>query len=159
MKTRNYLLTLPSVVMAFTSLVASASNNIVLNGDFEIVDLRSPPNFFPPWHFSSGLTGYVGEPGAASGRNCVFVGGSSYGGDMWQDLQTEIGQTYQLSFYERGDEWEQSERVSLLNVLFGQVVVGSYARDNIIRGWNYHTFTVVAESAITRLDFQNASQT
>lgn len=155
-------LALPVVFMALATSVASAATDVILNGDFETFDLHHVPSSgrFPPWHFSNGFTAYYGAIGAASGVNCVFVGGSSSGGNLRQDIHTEIGQTYQLSFYERGDEWIQPQRsTSFLNVFFGQFLVGSYIRDNTIGGWNFHTFTVVAETSTTTLNFQNASQT
>ena len=135
----------------------SPSINIVSNGDFEVLQLRPTPAF-PPWQFSHGFDAFINEPGrVASGGNCVFIGGLA-GGDMWQDLNTVVGQVYQFSFYERGDDPGQTARISLLNVSFGDQLVGSFT-DNNIPGWNYHAFTVVADSTVTRLDFQQASAT
>lgn len=100
-------------VLALNTFESSASVNIVSNGDFEIIENGYYPK---PWQFSNGFNGFVNEPSkVASGGNCVFIGGLN-GGDMWQDLNTVVGQTYQLSFYERGDDPGQTERLSLLNV-------------------------------------------
>ena len=159
MNARIGFLSLSLVLSAHGAAADGLSSNIVSNGDFEVVDF-SFPNGFPPWQFSAGLTGYVNEPGAASGRNCVFIGGSrSSVTHMWQDIATQSGQAYQFNFYERGDEWGQSLRTSVLNVFFGDTMVGSYTRTNTVLGWNFQTFTVVADSTTTRLDFQNASWT
>jgi hypothetical protein len=155
MKTQLSLSLLPLVLLTFGATAQSLSINIVSNGDFETFHSSNP--FFPPWQFSHGFNAFINEPTmVASGLNCVFIGGLS-GGDMWQDLSTVVGQPYQFTFYERGDDLGQTERISLLNVSFGDQVVGSYTDDNKISGWNYHTFTVIADSTITRLDFQQAS--
>ena len=141
-------------VLAMSAFESSAGVNIVSNGDFEIiVDGYYPP----PWQFSHGFNGFVNEPSkVASGGNCVFIGGIS-GGDMWQDLNTVVGQTYELSFFERGDDPGQTERLSLLNVWWGSQEVGSYANDNKVSGWNHYDLNVIASSTTTRIDFQQAS--
>jgi hypothetical protein len=155
MKTRRSLFLLPLVLLTFRATAVSPSSNIVSNGDFEIlVNAR-----FPPWQFLHGFNAFINEPTkVASGGNCVFIGGIA-GGEMWQDLSTQVGQVYQFSFYERGDDPGQTERHSLLNVFWGNQQVGSYIEDNKISGWHYQVFTVVADSTITRLDFLQASQT
>jgi hypothetical protein len=144
------------VVLALSALNTFAipiGSNIVSNGDFEI----HPSGSFPPWQFSHGYNAFINEPAkVASGNNCVFIGGLS-GGDMWQDLNTVVGETYQFSFYERGDDPGQSERLSLLNVYWSNQEVGSYTNDNKISGWNYYVFDVVAASTTTKIDFQQAS--
>jgi len=76
-----------------------------------------------------------------------------------QDLSTVVGQTYQFSFYERGDDQGQTERISLLNVYWGGLEIGSYKDDNHVSGWNHHIINVVATTTTTRIDFQQASST
>ena len=157
MKTRLSLILLSMVLLAFRAAAVPLNGNIVVNGDFEVFHSSNP--FFPPWQFSHGFDAFINEPTrVASGGNCVFIGGLA-GGDMWQDLNTIVGQVYQFSFYERGDDPGQTERNSLLNVFWGSQEVGSYVEDNKIPGWNYHVFTLLADSTLTRLDFQQVSAT
>lgn len=148
------------VYFALSTLGAMAYSigpNIVANGDFETI--IGGGSGFPPWQFSHGFGGFINEPGSvASGNNCVFIGGLS-GGDMWQDLNTVVGQRYQFSFYERGDDPGQNERISLLNVYWGGLKIGSFTDDNKVPGWNYHVVSVLATATITRIDFQQASST
>lgn len=142
------------ILQVLAALNASAIPlNIVSNGDFE-----TALNLFSPWQFTQGFTAFINDPTfAASGNNCIFVGGGPSGGDMWQDLTTVVGETYQFSFYERGDDPAQTERLSLLNVWWGGQEVGSYINDNKVPGWNYIVFDVLATSTTTRVDFQQAS--
>lgn len=153
MKTRLSIILLSLVLVAFKAVAIPLNANIVVNGDFEV----HPPGSFPPWQFTHGYIAFINEPAAvASGNNCVFIGGLS-GGDLWQDLNTVVGQTYEFSFYERGDYSGQIDRLSLLNVWWGGQEVGSYTNDNRGGGWNYRVFDVVASSTTTRIDFQQAS--
>src|SRR5579871_958324 len=123
---------------------AILTGNIVSNGDFEIIVGGAT---FPGWQFSGGYSAFVNEPSqAASGNNCIFVGG-----EMWQDLSTVIGQTYQFSFYQRGDDPGQTQRYSLLNVSWGGQSVGSFTNSNWDRTWYLETFDVVATSTTTRI--------
>jgi len=154
MKTPLSIILLTLVLLIFKAEAVPLSGNIVANGDFEII----ANGYYPTgWQFSHGFIGFVNEPAkVASGGNCVFIGGLN-GGDMWQDLNTVVGQTYQFSFYERGDDPGQTERLSLLNIWWGGQEVGSYTNDNKVSGWNYYVFDVVASSTTTRIDFQQAS--
>ena len=105
MKTRVSLFLLALALLTFSATAAPNGINIIVNGDFEnfVVDNAT----FPPWQFQGGFDAYINMPSdVAHGRNCVFVAGQ-----MWQDLNTEIGQAYQLSFYERGDDYGQSEQI------------------------------------------------
>jgi len=155
MKIKQSLILWSIVVLTHGATAVPLGGNIVANGDFEIFNSRTP--FFPPWQFSHGFDAFINEPAkSVSGNNCVFVGGVG-GGDMWQYLNTVIGQTYQFSFYERGDDPGQSQRTSLLNVFWGSQEVGSYTANNQVQGWNYHVITVVAVTSLTELDFQQAS--
>ena len=157
MKKRMLLVALCFALSTLGAMAYSIGPNIVANGDFETI--IGGGSGFPPWQFSHGFNGYINEPGkVASGNNCVFIGGLS-GGDMWQDLSTVVGQTYQFSFYERGDDQGQTERISLLNVYWGGLEIGSYKDDNHVSGWNHHIINVVATTTTTRIDFQQASST
>jgi hypothetical protein len=153
MKTRILAVLVPLALSALTAYAVPFGPNIVVNGDFE----THPPLAFPPWQFSHGYNAYINEPGkVASGNNCVFIGGLS-GGDLWQDLNTVAGQLYEFSFYERGDDTGQTERLSLLNVFWGSQEIGSYTDDNKVSGWNHYVVDVVAVGTTTRIDFQQAS--
>lgn len=157
MKTRMLLVVLCLALSTLGATAYSIGPNIVENGDFETI--IGGGSSFPPWQFSHGFGGLINEPGnVASGNNCVFIGGLA-GGDMWQDLSTVVGQTYQFSFYERGDDPGQTERDSLLNVYWGGLKIGSFTEDNHVLGWNYHVVTVRAATTTTRIDFQQASPT
>jgi len=148
------------VYFALSTLGAMAYSigpNIVANGDFETI--TGGGSGFPPWQFSHGFGGFINEPGSvASGNNCVFIGGLA-GGDMWQDLSTVVGDKYQFGFYERGDDPGQTERISVLNVYWNGLKLGSFTDDNKVPGWSYHLFTVTATATTTRIDFQQASST
>jgi len=142
-----------SLLLSYSRVTAALPGNIVSNGDFEIWNGVS----FPPWQFSQGFDAWIGGSAggsAASGRNCVFVGGNT-GGNMWQILSTQIGQAYRLSFYERGDDPQQTQRISLLNVYWGNQEVASFIETNKMFGWNYHVYTVTADSSNVNLFFQN----
>jgi hypothetical protein len=132
----------------FKANAIPAGINIIQNGDFEILGDHD----FPPWQFSNGFAAFVNEPFYAfSGGNFILPGGR-----MWQDLNTEIGQSFRLSYYQRGDDPGQSERSSTLNVLWGNQQVASHTRINFDRTWVYAEFDVTATSLITRLTFERA---
>lgn len=137
--------------------VAGSTNSIFANGDFEESSSTEP--LFPPWQVSGGVGGFINEPTqVASGGNCVIIGGLA-DAEMWQDLDTQPGQAYRFSFYERGDDPAQLPRSSLLNVYWDNQLVGTFNESNQDLAWNYHAFAVVAGSATTRITFQEASGT
>ena len=145
------LLLLPILVLTRPAVgAAPLGSNLILNGDFEILGDHD----FPPWQFQNGFAAYVNEywPRVANGRNCIFVGGL-----MWQDLLTEAGQRYRLSYYERGDDTGQTARYSVLNVFWGDELVASHIEFNGDPAWNHREFTVVATGSTTRITFQQAS--
>lgn len=155
MTIRTSLSLLAVTLITFSATAASSSGNIVSNGSFE--DILDGGGSFPFWQTRGGLNAFINEGAkVAKGVNCVFIGGNPTG-EMWQDLNTVIGQTYEFSFYERGDDPNQPERHSLLAVFWGQQEVGTFVRTNK-PGWNYHVYSVTADSTTTRIDFfQNSS--
>jgi hypothetical protein len=150
MKTKPLLLALVCALSVFRTATAAPGVNIVQNGSFET--FTGGGDSFPPWQFDAGYDAFINEPGqTAGGGVCVFVGYH-----MWQDLATVAGQSYQLSFYERGDDPGQTQRDSTLNVYWGGQLEGTYVDSNLVRGWNFHLFNVMATGPTTRLTFERA---
>jgi PEP-CTERM motif-containing protein len=125
--------------------------DILPNGNFEILGDHD----FPPWQFDAGFNAFVNEPGkTASGLNCIFPGGH-----MWQFLNTEIGQVYRLSYYERGDDPGQSSRDSILNVYWGTQLIATHLENNLDRTWKHFEFLVVGTGLSTQLTFERGPAT
>ena len=113
MKSKLSLLLLVCTCSVLQASAAAPGVNIVLNDDFE--SFTGGGTAFPPWAFDAGYNAFINERSkVASGVVCVFVGSH-----MWQDLATQAGQSYQLSYYDRGDDPFQSQRDSKLNVFWG----------------------------------------
>src|SRR4029079_18944264 len=115
----------------FGATAALPGINIIQNGSFEsIVDGGVA---LPPWHFDPGFTAIINEPQkAADGGN--FVG---LPGFMWQDLATELGQAYRVSYSERGD-FNGSGTSVLYVFLQGQFVQSHLAFS--ASPWSAHQF-------------------
>lgn len=139
-----------ALLLVLTTFRTATAANIVQNGDFEILGDHD----FPPWQFSNGFGAFVNEPqDAYSGRNFILPGGL-----MWQNLNTVIGQAYQLSYHHRGDDPGQTARTSVLNVSWGSQLMATHTESNFDRPWDLAQFTVTASATTTRLTFQNASR-
>jgi len=122
-------------------------SNLVQNGSFEAFDGNTLK--FPGWVFTGGFEGYIGEPGGYDGVN--WIGLSS---PVYEDIPTIPGQFYTVSFATRGDDPQQSFRVTTMQASWGDAVLGTDTFTNR-PPWHFLTYQVEASSASTRLEFDN----
>lgn len=151
MKTRSLSLFISAALFISAKSLGEAvytlPSNIVQNGSFE-EGWDSPIGWV-----TYGVSMELGMSGAPDGRNWASVLGTLY-----QDLPTEAGQLYHLSFAMAGN-FNVSD-LTIMNVLWGSTAVGTFtwnpAGHNINNmGWVYGDIDVVALTSTTRLTFEN----
>src|SRR6185436_2023166 len=135
-----------------TTTAALPGINIIQNGDFE--SMVGYGAAFPPWQFDPGFSAEINSRHAASGGNLVYLPGF-----MWQDLATEVGQAYRISYFERGDVPGGEQRVSVLYVYWGNQLIQSHLEFSGVSAWHARDFEIVATSTTSRLMFAQASWT
>jgi choice-of-anchor C domain-containing protein len=152
----------PALLLA---VAAPAGAQIVTNGGFEqpaALASITPTVSVPGWTASSGnfeiITTGLWQP--HGGTQSIDLNGTSVG-TIFQDLATEIGATYRLSFWYAGNPGTAENKT--FDVLWDGSTVGSptfvqtgTSRQNM--GWvNFLSGNLAATSTITRLTFQSTS--
>jgi len=147
------------------------ADNIVINGNFETpfagqdFVMFQPGETFGGWTVTITWVDLVGTSvQAASGVQSVDLSGGS-AGQIYQDLATVPGQTYELRFAMAGSGVveQQPPLIKLMEVGWGTLVdtrsfdiTGHTVTD---MGWTYHTYDLTAVSSITRLQFTSLIDT
>ncbi|WP_216361440.1 choice-of-anchor C family protein [Candidatus Chloroploca asiatica] len=145
----------------FTAVEVSASN-LVLNGSFEEPDVGARWQRFSAgatmgqWLIGAGDVDLVGLYWqAADGKQSLELAGDRIG-SVHQDLATQPGTTYLLSFAMSGNP----DRAGLkqMEVYWGGALVDTLTFDTrgqsrTAMGWVVHAYAVTASSATTRLQF------
>ena len=152
----------PALLLA---IAAPAGAQIVANGGFEqpvAANSITGTTSIPGWTASSGdfeiITSAYWQP--HSGNQSIDLNGITPA-TIFQDLATEVGATYQLSFWMAGNPDAAGDKS--LNVLWGGANVGSFTfvqagatRSNML--WQLMTTgTLTATSSTTRLAFQSTT--
>ncbi len=154
------LLMVPTLSASF-----ALADNIVVNGNFETpfagqdFVMFQPGEMFGGWTVAITWVDLVGRSvQAASGVQSVDLSGGS-AGQIYQDLATVPGQTYELRFAMAGSGPElQTPRIKQMEVGWGSSLVDTLSFDTLGHtannmGWTYHTYDLIAVSSITRLQF------
>jgi len=162
-------------MLVYVASAATAHANLVTNGSFE----ASPPasgcvagtTSLAGWTVSAGnididsaIAG-CGGIAAADGNYWVDLTGS-YGagaGRIYQDLATEAGGQYQLSFYFRANDqftslsYGNDSTTKSFQVWLDSVLAGTYSRtvgvDPLASTWTLQSLNFTASGATTRLGF------
>jgi hypothetical protein len=145
-------------------LPAAAAPNLVADSGFEspagTLSGLHAPSTFGSWTVNSGsidirgtATGYQ----TIEGSQFLFLNGLARG-DIFQDLSTDAGQSYLISFQMAGDVFGND----LSNVKPMQVGFGSSSQTfsfdvtgntELSLGWTGMSFVATAQSTVTRLEF------
>ncbi|MDY7015935.1 MAG: DUF642 domain-containing protein [Cyanobacteriota bacterium] len=166
------LLALTCINLSQPSAIA-AGTNLVKNGGFEEPDTTQEysygiPGFLwknpiPGWQSNKGrdieIDGKLsGGPKAYEGSQEVELDGNNETNEIYQDISTEAGKTYKLSF-------AFSPRPGIadnkLNVRWGDTVLAKLSADGTgltDTQWQVYTYTVQAKGATTRLSFDNLNE-
>ena len=148
---------------------ARASGTAVPNGGFEEPAIGGGWSWFPagttigPWVVGSGSVDVVSMWQDAEGAQSIDLSGSGAGA-IYQDLPTEPGRTYTLRFALAGNpEVRGEDRIKRVSVDFGDAAVDTLSFDTTGRtledmGWGYHSYSVTATSATTRLRFTSLNE-
>ncbi len=154
----------------------SQAIELVRNGSFEQpsvprLDFRLLPSM-PEWTLASGSRPGVGRylgfrPSielqnstvgpAFNGSQYVELDSVSVSG-IYQDLNTTVGQTYQLQFAFSPRPFVNDNR---LNITWGGSLIDSLSATGIglsTTDWTVHTYNLLATSSITRLMFDNFNE-
>ena len=148
------------------------ADNIVINGNFETpfagqdFVMFQPGETFGGWTVTITWVDLVGTSvQAASGVQSVDLSGGS-AGQIYQDLATVPGQTYELRFAMAGSGVveQQPPLIKLMEVGWGTTLVDTPSFDITGHtvtdmGWTYHTYDLTAVSSITRLQFTSLIDT
>jgi len=161
-------------ILLVLSLSASfaLADNIVVNGNFETpfagqdFVMFQPGETFGGWTVAITWVDLVGTSvQAASGVQSVDLSGGS-AGQIYQDLATVPGQTYELRFAMAGSGVveQQPPLIKLMEVGWGTTLVDTPSFDITGHtvtdmGWTYHTYDLTAVSSITRLQFTSLIDT
>jgi len=140
---------LVAALLASAIAVPAFANELVVNGGFE-----SPYGLNYGWNYtvSPGLSVVVQPSAAHSGDAWARFNGEweDYPDDLWQELDTVVGQTYTYSLWLAGAGDDQ----------FPSSLQGTLGAQNILDAWYSSTFdyvqftgTYVATSAVTDLHF------
>ncbi|WP_371503994.1 choice-of-anchor C family protein [Nitrosopumilus adriaticus] len=181
--TKTILSTIFLSTILLTSLIATAglqtanaTTNLVVNGSFE----EDPTSICPTWFVtlsagSTFLNGWTiaGEDTidwictlweASDGTKSIDLSGTPGKGIVSQDIPTEVGATYDVSFDMAGNPGFCGEPA----VKFMKVSVASYenelsfdttGKSNTDMGWESNTFSFVAESSTSTLSFESLTGT
>jgi hypothetical protein len=137
------------LILCIAAWSVQGQGNLLRNGSFEEGWSNGPIGW--GWTYNVGQAS--GFSGAADGRNWADVFGTLY-----QDLPTEPGQLYRLSFAMAGNF--NIAELTVMNVLWGGSMVGTFTwnpagRDINNLGWVYGDIEAVASASNTRLTFEN----
>jgi choice-of-anchor C domain-containing protein len=153
-------------LLAAVSPAVVHADLIVSNGDFETPVVPAPwPNYveynagdnIDGWTVGFGSVDVMGpDRQAASGNQSVDLSGSA-AGSIYQDLETEPGQSYLLRFAMAANP-EGPPVIKTMEVDWGATVVDTPTSDSTNKtisdmGWTYLEYTVTATAATTRLQF------
>ncbi|GGA34691.1 hypothetical protein CYANOKiyG1_52100 [Okeania sp. KiyG1] len=153
-----------SVLLAFTFLNISpssaiAADNIVVNGSFETpeVEFVDFKRSIEGWDLSDGLaieidSKWVSKP--FEGSQLVEMDSYSVTG-IYQDIPTEAGKTYKLTFAFKGNP---DTPESKLNVGWGDSIVANLSKTAADTEWETYTYELKATSTSTRLSFDNLDE-
>jgi choice-of-anchor C domain-containing protein len=159
------------IVLSLPDSLAWASN-IVVDGDFETpfagrdFVMFQPGETFGGWTVAMTWVDLVGTSvQAAHGVQSVDLSGGS-AGQIYQDLATVPGQTYELRFAMAGSGVveQQEPKIKLMQVAWGASLVDTPQFDITghtitSMGWTYHTYDLTAVSSVTRLQFTSLINT
>jgi PEP-CTERM motif len=158
------------LALALTLLLPQLSNAAtVVNGNFENLVLGTGWNSLPlvdiqaiePYRACCGTTTGI----YPYGLNAAFFGADNRpGGILWQDVATNIGQTYTVDF-SYGAISRNSLQTLTASALGGSTFANSLGSASVsatgTRNWaammSNYSFTFTADSALTRLQFVNTS--
>jgi hypothetical protein len=160
---RNVLLC--GLAMALLATSATAQN-IVQNGSFSTGDFTNwtthtcpgPTCGFGSWSVGAaptdpGTAPPSGSKAANTGCNTAACNDPANGATISQTLATVPGQTYTLSFYYDGGQNSAAGPTELEVLWNGTAVTGGTIVNAPTSTWSQRTFTVVATSASTVLEF------
>ncbi|NER80109.1 MAG: PEP-CTERM sorting domain-containing protein [Leptolyngbya sp. SIO1D8] len=155
-----------AAVISLSMSTAASASNLVINGGFEDTNLRSGT-----WrHYGVGqINGWTPTEGsrieirnnkvgtAYEGNNFTEVDSHAYDKNaeevgLFQDIVTEIGQKYRLSFAYSPREQNKVNGDNLLSVSFGDLYQELDAGNNG-DGWQLFNQTIKATSDVTQLKF------
>lgn len=151
-------------VLVAAACAPAAAQNLVYNGDFELVQygdpyLGIPPGYLDGWYVEPDSVDVIGSYWlAASGMQSIDLNGLHPGG-IWQDVTTSAGQSYRLSFAMAGNP--DLAGVKTMEVWWGGVKLDTLRFDSTGHsttdmGWAYHSYTVTG-SGTDRLRFVSMS--
>ena len=139
---------------------------IVQNGSFEIpvvsegFDTYTAGQTFGDWTVEAEsidlISGNYWQ--AADGHQSVDLSGTT-NGTIFQDLNTTLGKTYDISFALSGNP-EGEPSIKSIEVWWGSNLLDTLSFDitgksNSNMGWTYHNYTATATSNTTRLRFKS----
>lgn len=164
--TASALTVLPMVLAKPAAAAPATATNIVTNGSFENTQVGyggyGDFNSIDGWNLLAGSQSsvievqnhIVGDP--FDGNQFVELNSTAVTG-IYQDLSTQIGKTYQLTFaFSPRPGTDQAH--NLLNVDWGNQSVASLSANGAglaDTAWKTFTYNLVATSAITRLSFDD----
>jgi hypothetical protein len=164
--TASALTVLPMVLAKPAAAAPVTATNIVTNGSFEDTQLGyggyGTFNSIDGWNLSAGSSGSgieVQNHAAGSpfdGNNLVELDSTAVTG-IYQDLSTQIGKTYQLTFA-FSPRPNTAQDHNLLNVDWGNQSVASLSANGAglaDTAWKTFTYDLVATSTTTRLSFND----
>lgn len=169
MKTRHIALT--AFALSAVCASASAMPNLIVNGSFEADVFGTSFTTLPPapmgWTIDSGtIDGIGGYWQAADGRNSIDLFGNSRG-QISQTINTVIGQTYSVSYYQSYNP--DSPDPALMLVLgideasangssFSQFLTFGPNHTRSDMQWELVSTTFVAQNAQTVISFRGSSE-
>ncbi|GGA16848.1 DUF642 domain-containing protein [Okeania sp. KiyG1] len=155
-----------SVLLAFTCVNISpnqalaAETNLVVNGSFETPVVTNFVGFnrsITGWDLFAGPTieinnKFITQP--SDGSQVVELDSFAVSG-IYQDIPTEAGKTYKLSFAFKANPNASENK---LNVRWGDTVVANLSKTATDTEWEVYAYDLKATSNNTRLSFDNLNE-
>lgn len=152
----------------------SASANLLVNPSFEQPKVTNPDLFqyyyagdpsIPGWTIVGGSVDVNTSArwNAHDGTNSIDLTGVTTGG-IYQDVATEIGKTYHLSFWLAGNPefagGQGGPVIKIMKLSWGGAAISTLSFDttgqtDLTLGWTNYAFDLKATAATTRLEFDS----
>ncbi len=152
----------------------SASANLLINPSFEQPTVTNPDLFqyyyagdpsIPGWTIVGGSVDVntAARWNAHDGTNSIDLTGVTTGG-IYQDIQTEIGKTYHLSFWLAGNPefagGQGGPVIKMMKLSWGGAAISNLSFDttsqtDLTLGWTNYAFDLKATTVTTRLEFDS----
>ncbi|MCU0883027.1 MAG: hypothetical protein MUF14_10220, partial [Hyphomonadaceae bacterium] len=140
-------------------------NTLLIDGSFENIGAgwgttlgatgwqSADSNMVEVW--DAGMTGEHGGPGATNGQKYLELDRDMVRDEVWQDVQTEAGKTYQLDFntFAKGNV---STTGNSVEVLWNDQVIGTVT-PRADGKWDTSRFDVVGTGGMDRLSFRETA--